>query len=47
MRPGPDTPAVVSGGASGLGAAVARTLARRGAPVTIVDLDSARGGGWS
>ena len=43
MRPGPDTPAVVSGGASGLGAAVARTLARRGAPVTIVDLNSARG----
>lgn len=43
MRPGPDTPAVVSGGASGLGAATARALARRGARVAIVDLDSERG----
>jgi NAD(P)-dependent dehydrogenase (short-subunit alcohol dehydrogenase family) len=43
MRIGPDTPAVVSGGASGLGAAAARALARRGAPVAIVDLDAERG----
>ena len=43
MRPGPDTPAVVSGGASGLGAATARALARRGARVTILDLDADRG----
>ena len=43
MRPGPDTPAVISGGASGLGAATARALARRGARVTILDLDATRG----
>jgi NAD(P)-dependent dehydrogenase (short-subunit alcohol dehydrogenase family) len=43
MRPGPDTPVVVSGGASGLGAASARALARRGARVTILDLDGERG----
>jgi NAD(P)-dependent dehydrogenase (short-subunit alcohol dehydrogenase family) len=43
MRPGPDTPAVVSGGASGLGAASARGLARRGARVAILDLDADRG----
>ena len=43
MRPGPDTPAVVSGGASGLGAATARALARRGARVAILDLDAERG----
>ena len=43
MRVGPDTPVVVSGGASGLGAAAARALARRGAPVAILDLDSDRG----
>lgn len=43
MRPGPETPAVVSGGASGLGASTARALARRGAPVTILDLDRDRG----
>ena len=39
---------MVSGGASGLGAATARALARRGAPVAILDLDAdrgARGGG--
>jgi NAD(P)-dependent dehydrogenase (short-subunit alcohol dehydrogenase family) len=40
MRVGPDTPVVVSGGASGLGAAAARALARRGAPVAILDLDA-------
>ena len=43
MRVGPETPAVVSGGASGLGAAAARALARRGAPVTVIDLDAGRG----
>ena len=43
MRPGPETPAVVSGGASGLGAATARALARRGARVAILDLDADRG----
>jgi NAD(P)-dependent dehydrogenase (short-subunit alcohol dehydrogenase family) len=43
MRVGPDTPAVVTGGASGLGAATARALARRGAKVAILDLDSERG----
>ena len=43
MRPGPETPVVVSGGASGLGAATARALARRGARVTILDLDAERG----
>jgi NAD(P)-dependent dehydrogenase (short-subunit alcohol dehydrogenase family) len=43
MRVGPETPAVVSGGASGLGAAAARALARRGAPVAILDLDAERG----
>jgi NAD(P)-dependent dehydrogenase (short-subunit alcohol dehydrogenase family) len=34
---------VVSGGASGLGAAAARALARRGARVAILDLDAERG----
>ena len=43
MRPGPETPVVVSGGASGLGAATARALARRGARVAILDLDAERG----
>jgi NAD(P)-dependent dehydrogenase (short-subunit alcohol dehydrogenase family) len=43
MRVGPDTPAVVTGGASGLGAATARALGRRGAKVAILDLDAERG----
>ncbi len=43
MHPGPDTPAVISGAASGLGAATARALAARGAPVAVLDLDEARG----
>ena len=43
MQIGASTPAVVTGGASGLGAAVARELRRRGAPVAILDLDTARG----
>ena len=36
------TPAVVAGGASGLGAATARELARRGATVAVIDLDGDR-----
>ena len=43
MQIGASTPAVVTGGASGLGAAVARELRRRGAPVAILDLDTERG----
>ena len=43
MQIGASTPAVVTGGASGLGAAVARELHRRGAPVAILDLDTERG----
>jgi NAD(P)-dependent dehydrogenase (short-subunit alcohol dehydrogenase family) len=36
--------ALVTGGASGLGAATARALAARGAGVAILDLDAAKGG---
>ena len=43
MQIGASTPAVVTGGASGLGAAVVRELRRRGAPVAILDLDTERG----
>ena len=43
MRISGDTPLVVTGGASGLGAAVARAFAEAGAPVGIFDLDAARG----
>ena len=39
------TGAIVTGGASGLGAAVVRRLEREGAHVTVVDLDSERGEG--
>ena len=35
--------ALVTGGASGIGAACAETLAREGAAVVITDLDAARG----
>lgn len=42
MRLDETTPVVVVGGASGLGEAVARHLARRGAPVGILDLDEVR-----
>ena len=44
MKIGQETPAVVSGGASGLGEACVRELRARGAPVTILDMDEARGG---
>jgi NAD(P)-dependent dehydrogenase (short-subunit alcohol dehydrogenase family) len=39
------TPALVAGGASGLGAATARALAERGARVAVVDLDGDRAAG--
>ena len=35
--------AIVTGGASGIGAACARTLAREGAKVMLTDIDDARG----
>ncbi|MHC8510439.1 MAG: SDR family NAD(P)-dependent oxidoreductase [Rhodospirillales bacterium] len=43
MKIGADTPAVITGGASGLGAAAARALAESGAPVALFDVDSAKG----
>jgi len=43
MRIGETTPAIVTGGASGLGEACARALAARGAPVALFDLQRARG----
>ena len=43
MKIGPDTPALVTGGASGLGQACARLFRECGAPVTILDMDEARG----
>ncbi|MEM7074560.1 MAG: SDR family NAD(P)-dependent oxidoreductase [Pseudomonadota bacterium] len=43
MKIGEDTPAVISGGASGLGAATARHLASQGARVALLDLDRDRG----
>ena len=38
MRIGDETPAIVTGGASGLGEATARALAARGAKVAVLDL---------
>lgn len=43
MQIGTDTPAIVTGGASGLGEATARALAERGAKVAIFDRDAGRG----
>lgn len=43
MDIGTNTPVVVTGGASGLGEAVARHLAARGAPVAIIDRDQGAG----
>ncbi|MEL6338087.1 MAG: SDR family NAD(P)-dependent oxidoreductase, partial [Pseudomonadota bacterium] len=43
MKIGAETPAVVSGGASGLGEACARALRAAGAPVAILDRDADRG----
>jgi NAD(P)-dependent dehydrogenase (short-subunit alcohol dehydrogenase family) len=43
MRIGPDTPALVTGAASGLGEATARMLAGLGAKVALLDRDAARG----
>ncbi len=43
MELGREISAVVTGGASGLGAATARTLAARGVRVALFDLDRARG----
>lgn len=43
MEIGANTPAVVTGGASGLGEATARTLAVRGAKVAILDMNAERG----
>ena len=43
MKLGPNTPAVVTGGASGLGAATVRLLRKHGAPVAIFDLDEDKG----
>ena len=43
MRIGEKTPAIVTGGASGLGEACARALRQRGAPVAILDLQRDQG----
>jgi NAD(P)-dependent dehydrogenase (short-subunit alcohol dehydrogenase family) len=43
MQIGSATPAIVTGGASGLGEACARALRARGAPVTILDMQKDRG----
>ncbi|MEM9782104.1 MAG: SDR family NAD(P)-dependent oxidoreductase [Pseudomonadota bacterium] len=43
MKIGPETPALVSGGASGLGEACARALRAAGAPVALLDRDTDRG----
>jgi len=43
MQIGENTPAIVTGGASGLGEACVRALRARGAPVAILDLQRERG----
>ncbi len=43
MKIGETTPAIVTGGASGLGEACARAFRERGAPVAILDLQKERG----
>jgi NAD(P)-dependent dehydrogenase (short-subunit alcohol dehydrogenase family) len=43
MRAGPDVSAVVTGAASGLGAATARAIAARGVHVAVLDRDAERG----
>jgi len=43
MEIGPNTPAVVTGGASGLGAATARALAAKGAKVALFDMNEEKG----
>lgn len=43
MEIGTNTPAVVTGGASGLGAATARALAAKGAKVAIFDMNTEKG----
>ena len=43
MQIGANTPAVITGGASGLGEATARALAAKGARVAILDMDATRG----
>jgi NAD(P)-dependent dehydrogenase (short-subunit alcohol dehydrogenase family) len=43
MKIGPDTPAIVTGGASGLGEACVQALRVRGAPVAILDMKEAEG----
>ncbi len=43
MKISSDTPAIITGGASGLGAAVARALSEAGAPVALFDLNQEAG----
>ena len=43
MQIGSNTPAVITGGASGLGEATARTLAAKGAKVALLDMNAERG----
>jgi NAD(P)-dependent dehydrogenase (short-subunit alcohol dehydrogenase family) len=43
MKISSETPAIITGGASGLGAAVARVLCEAGAPVTLFDLNQEAG----
>ena len=47
MKIGQDTPVVVSGGASGLGAAVAKSFADKGAPVAIFDMNMELGSDYA